>query len=57
MKNKKSLFLWADNTPYTAHTNLITSKLFNNMTVLGEYWGGKIVYGDDLFGKGEDHSK
>ena len=54
------MFLWADNTPYTAHNNLITKSLFAGMYVEGDYWGGKIVHGDDSFdksGKNKEHSQ
>lgn len=40
MKLSKSLFLWADNTPYTKHANLILKKYFGNMKLEGDYFGG-----------------
>ncbi len=51
MKNHKSLFLWSDNDPLYAHSNLITEKCFDGMFATGNYQATKIIYGDDLFGK------
>jgi len=31
IKAKKSLFIWADNTPYTCHADMICNKIFNKM--------------------------
>ena len=39
MKAKKSLFLWADNYPYTKEASLILKKFFNNMYLEGNYYG------------------
>lgn len=47
MKKKKSLFLWADNSPYTVHIDLVCKKFFDNMYFEGNYMGTQIVYGDD----------
>jgi len=43
MKLSKSLYLWADNTPYTVHVNLVLEKCFNGMKLEGDYYGGNIV--------------
>jgi len=48
MFDKKSLFIWADNTPYTYHANLILKDKFNGMYLEGNYYGGNIIYGDDV---------
>jgi len=45
MKKKKSLFIWADNTPYTEHANWILQKSFDNMFLIGDYYGGQIIKG------------
>jgi len=47
MQEKKSLFIWADNTPYTVHANWILQKYFDEMFLIGDYWGGQIIYGDE----------
>lgn len=47
MSQKKSLFIWADNTPYTAHANVVLKKYFDDMYLIGDYHGDKIIYGDD----------
>ena len=39
MKAKKSLFLWADNCPFTKEASLILKKFFNNMYLEGGYQG------------------
>lgn len=33
-KAKKSLFLWADNTPYVKEANIVLNKFFNGMKVI-----------------------
>ena len=43
MKNKKSLFIWADNSPFTYHANLILNKFFDGMQYDGNYYGGQIL--------------
>lgn len=40
IRAKKSLFIWADNTPYTCHADMICNKIFNKMHFKGDYWGG-----------------
>jgi len=39
MKKSKSLYLWADNTPFTAHIDPILSKFFDGMRLEGDYYG------------------
>ena len=39
MAKKKNLFIWADNTPYTLHADLILKKKFNGMYLIGDYFG------------------
>lgn len=43
MKNGKSLFLWADNTPFISHANYILKSLFDGMHLEGDYYGDKII--------------
>lgn len=43
MKAKKSLFLWVDNTPFTAHANAILKANFDGMFMEGDYEGGKTI--------------
>ena len=47
MKAKKSLFLWADNTPFTTHANAILETYFEGMQLEGNYIGQKIITKSD----------
>ena len=48
MSKKKSLFIWADNTPLTYHANLILKHKFKGMFLEGDYYGNKIITGEDF---------
>jgi len=51
IRAKKSLFIWADNTPYTFHADIICKKIFNKMHFNGNYYGGQIIVGSDKLEK------
>ncbi len=47
IRSKKSLFIWADNTPFTVHANLILKEYFKGMYLEGDYLGTNIIYGKE----------
>ena len=42
-KNKKSLYLWADNDPLYYRSNIILKHYFNGMHLTGNYLGEKTI--------------